>query len=73
MTADLSVYTSVGFEAHRKSFRRNYAPFAPSQDNFPTWIADNELKSPKTFRSHRTTTITTTPFRIDLIDPAIGM
>ena len=53
--------------------RRNDAPLALSQDNFPTWIAESEVKSPKTFRSHRTTLMTTTPFKIDLIDPAIGM
>jgi hypothetical protein len=34
------------------------------------WI---EGISPKTFTSHTTTTITTTAFRIDLIDRAIGM
>lgn len=32
-----------------------------------------DLKSPKMFRSHKTTAITTTPFKIDLIDPCIGM
>jgi len=32
-----------------------------------------ESRSPKTFKSHTTTTITTTAFKIDLIDPAIGM
>ena len=31
------------------------------------------LKSPKTFRSHKTTPITTTAFKIDLMDDAIGM
>jgi hypothetical protein len=29
--------------------------------------------SPKTLRSHKTTTMITTPFKIDLMDPAIGM
>jgi len=62
-----------GWKPIATPFRRNYAPFAPSQDNFSTWIAESELISPKTFRSHRTTTMTTTPFKIDLIDPAIGM
>src|SRR6266404_664223 len=52
---------------------RNYAPCAPSHDNLPTWIAESELKSPNTFSSHKTTPMTTTPFRIDLIDPAIGI
>jgi len=50
-------------EAHRDSVSPVYS----------TWIMERELKSPKTFRSHKTTTITTTPFKIDLIDPAIGM
>jgi hypothetical protein len=29
--------------------------------------------SPKTLRSHKTTAMTTTAFKIDLMDPAIGM
>jgi hypothetical protein len=29
--------------------------------------------TPKTFKSHTTTPITTTALKIDLIDPAIGM
>jgi hypothetical protein len=32
-----------------------------------------ECKSPDTFRSHTTTTITTTAFKIVLIDLAIGI
>jgi hypothetical protein len=68
-----SLILQEGWKPIATPFRRNYAPFAPSQDNFPTWIAESELISPKTFRSHRTTTMTTTPFKIDLIDPAIGM
>jgi hypothetical protein len=32
-----------------------------------------ESRSPNRFRSHKTTTITTTAFKIDLIDRAIGM
>jgi hypothetical protein len=39
----------------------------------PTWIRERELKSPKTFRIHRTTAITTTPFKIDLMEPCMGM
>jgi hypothetical protein len=39
----------------------------------PTWIRERECKSPKTSKSHKTTPITTTAFKIDLIDPAIGM
>ena len=29
--------------------------------------------SPKTLRSHKTTTMITTAFKIDLMEPAIGM
>jgi hypothetical protein len=32
-----------------------------------------ELRTPKAFRSHKTTPITTTIFRIFLIEPAMGM
>jgi hypothetical protein len=39
----------------------------------PTRICENELNSPNTFKSHNTTAMTTTPFRIDLIVPCIGM
>jgi hypothetical protein len=39
----------------------------------PTWILESEWKSPKEFRIHRTTAITTTPFNIDLMDPCMGM
>src|ERR1700686_2855041 len=39
----------------------------------PTWIRERELKSPKTFRIHRTTAMTTTPFKIDLMVPGMGM
>jgi hypothetical protein len=39
----------------------------------PMRRCENELNSPNTFRSHSTTTITTTPFKIDLIVPCIGM
>jgi len=36
-------------------------------------MCKNELKSPNTFKSHKTTTIATTAFRMDLIVPCIGM
>src|SRR5580704_5301080 len=39
----------------------------------PTRIWGRELKSPKTFNSHKTTTMTTTAFKMDLIVPCIGM
>jgi len=40
---------------------------------FPTRILESEPRTPKTFKSHRTTAITTTAFRIVLMEPAIGM
>jgi hypothetical protein len=39
----------------------------------PTWIREREWNNPKTFSSHRTTAMTTTPFKIDLMDPCMGM
>jgi hypothetical protein len=39
----------------------------------PMRIRDREWMKPKMFRSHTTTPITTTAFKMDLIDPAIGM
>ena len=38
-----------------------------------TRICEKELNSPNTFKSHNTTTITTTAFKMDLIVPYIGM
>jgi hypothetical protein len=40
---------------------------------FPMWILEREWNSPETFRIHRTTPMTTTPFKIDLMDPCMGM
>src|ERR1700685_3896319 len=39
----------------------------------PTWIREREWNSPKIFSSQRTTAITTTPFKIDLMDDCMGM
>src|ERR1700683_5414218 len=39
----------------------------------PTWIREKAWNSPKTFSNHKTTAITTTAFKIDLIVPCIGM
>jgi hypothetical protein len=39
----------------------------------PTWILEKELRIPKTLRSHKTTAIITTAFKMDLMEPAIGM
>jgi hypothetical protein len=46
--------------------------FALVKNRFAPRVADIELKSPTIFSSHRTTSITTRPFKIDLIDPAMG-
>jgi hypothetical protein len=40
---------------------------------FPTRIVESSPISPKTLRSHKTTTMITTAFKIDLMDPAIGI
>jgi hypothetical protein len=49
-------------------------PPALNQDrHFPTWIPEREWKSPKTLRSHKTTRVTTAAFKIDLMEPSIGM
>jgi hypothetical protein len=39
----------------------------------PTRIVESSPISPKTLRSHKTTTMITTAFKIDLMEPAIGM
>src|ERR1017187_6689103 len=39
----------------------------------PTWMREIELNRPKTFSSHRTTAMTTTPLRIDLMVPCMGI
>jgi len=58
----------------REWSRGDYAPSALDQDSyFPTWILERELRSPKTLRSLKTTAMTTTAFKIDLMEPAIGM
>ncbi len=36
-------------------------------------MCENELKSPNTLSNHKTTAITTTPFKMDLIVPCIGI
>jgi hypothetical protein len=41
--------------------------------HLPTWILEKECITPKTFRSHKTTRMTTTAFKIDLMEPAIGI
>src|SRR5512143_3501977 len=40
---------------------------------FPTRILEISPMSPKTVRSQMTTAMTTTAFKIDLMEPAIGM
>jgi len=39
----------------------------------PTRIRESEWNNPNTLRSHNTTPITTTAFKIDLMLPAMGM
>ena len=39
----------------------------------PRWTLERELINPNTFRSHKTTAMTTTAFKIDLMEPAIGL
>ena len=39
----------------------------------PSWALERDLINPNTFRSHKTTAMTTTAFKIDLMEPAIGM
>src|SRR4030042_1772830 len=47
---------------------------ALNQDSyFPTRILESSPMSPKTLRSHKTTAMTTTAFKIDLMEPAMGM
>jgi len=37
------------------------------------WMRESEWKSPKTFRSHNTTQMITTAFKIDFSVPCMGM
>jgi len=46
---------------------------AAARIRYPTRNPDKEPKTPKSDNSHRTTTITTTTFKIVLIFPSIGM
>jgi len=41
--------------------------------HFPTWMVEREPRIPKTLRSHKITAMTTTAFKIDFMDPAMGM
>jgi predicted Zn-dependent protease len=50
---------------------QNAHPGADGQ--LPTWILEREVNIPNRFRSHTTTAMTTTAFRILLMDPCIGM
>lgn len=55
----------------------NHGDLAPSvlkqRCHFPRRILDREPKTPKTFRSHKTTAMITTAFKIVLMEPAIGI
>jgi len=49
-------------------------PLVLNQDSyFPTLMLESSPMSPKTLRSHKTTAMITTAFKIDLMEPAIGM
>jgi hypothetical protein len=54
-----------------KLSRRFRPSFLLPYDPMRMW--EKEWKSPKTFKSHKTTPITTTAFKIDLICDCIGM
>jgi hypothetical protein len=45
----------------------------PPDSYFPTVILESSPRRPKTLRSHKTTAMITTAFKIDLIEPAMGM
>jgi hypothetical protein len=52
----------------------NLSSLALEQDRyFSTRILESSPMSPKTLRSHNTTTMITTAFKIILMEPAIGM
>jgi hypothetical protein len=71
------IYCALGVPLVADGFVGNHGDHAPSALNqschFPTRILEREPKTPKTFRSHKTTAIITTAFKIDLIEPAMGM
>ena len=46
---------------------------SPLSARQPTWIREREWNNPNTLRSHNTTQMTTTAFKMDLILPAMGM
>jgi hypothetical protein len=52
----------------------NLNSLALEQDRyFPTRILESSPMSPKTLRSHKTTTMITTAFKIILMEPAMGI
>jgi len=58
-----------GWRPHNSHFLARRFGFV----QLPMWILERLWNSPKTFRSHNTTTITTTAFKMDLIVPCIGI
>jgi predicted secreted protein len=62
------------FVSPKLRLETNLSPLALNQESyFPTRIVESSPMSPKTLRSHKTTTMITTAFKIILMEPAIGM
>ena len=64
--------TALEVETEVQDGGRNPQRFAGG-GQLPTRILEREVKSPNTFSSHKTTAMTTTAFRMFLMDPCIGM
>jgi hypothetical protein len=68
------VNSDHAFDSNNSGFdRRRCSSMARQQRQPLTWTLAMESRIPNTFRSHKTTTITTTAFKIDLMEPAMGM
>jgi len=64
----------AGLECEAIVFATGQCPSALKQRvYFPTRIPERAFITPKTCRSHKITTITTTAFKIDLMEPAMGL
>jgi hypothetical protein len=62
---------AVALTAEKFPLRLNRFDVKPAY--MPMWMRDIEWITPNMLSSHTTTQTTTTKFRIDLIDPAIGI
>jgi hypothetical protein len=65
---NMSVYRFTGFTGTTAPFSLHYQAL-----HLPTRIVDRFPMSPKTFNSHKITTITTTTFKILFMVDCIGM